>query len=107
MEQSAGRLLRNAGFGIFEDITVVAHILDIADVDYSVLDISSKDFNPQLQRISPRFHENGKGVAHGDLNGDGYVDIVGTNSSGNIWSGDSENLVSAPGPIFIWISSIC
>ena len=99
-----GRLLRNAGFGIFEDITVEAHILDIADVDYSVLDISSKDFNPQLQRISPRFHENGKGVAHGDLNGDGYVDIVGTNSSGNIWSGDSENLVSAPGPIFIWIN---
>lgn len=99
-----GRLLRNTGFGDFEDITVESHILDIANVDYSVLDISSKDFNPQLQRINTRFHENGKGVAHGDLNGDGYVDIIGTNSSGNIWAGDSESLVSAPGPVFIWIN---
>ena len=73
-------------------------------MDYSVLDIYSKDFDPQAQRISPRFHENGKGVAHGDFNGDGYVDIVGTNSSGNIWSGDAENLVAAPGPVFIWIN---
>ncbi|MBR62298.1 MAG: hypothetical protein CL904_06590 [Dehalococcoidia bacterium] len=99
-----GRLLRNTGSGDFEDITVEARILDIADVDYSVLDISSKEFNPQSQRISPRFHENGKGVAHGDLNGDGYVDIVGTNSSGNIWTGDFENLVAAPGPVFIWLN---
>ena len=99
-----GRLLRNTGHGDFEDITVEAHILDIADVDYTVLDISNKEFNPQLQRISPRFHENGKGVAHGDLNGDGYTDIIGTNSSGNIWSGNSESLIAAPGPVFIWLN---
>ena len=104
IDQRVGRLLRNTGSGDFEDITVEAHILDIANVDYSVLDVSSKDFNPISQRISPRFHENGKGVAHGDLNGDGYVDIVGTNSSGNIWTGDSENLVAAPGPVFIWLN---
>ena len=99
-----GRLLRNDGYGLFEDITVEAHILDISDVDYSILDIDNLSFDAQKQRISYRFHENGKGLAHGDLDGDGYVDIIGTNSSGNIWSGDSENLVPAPGPIFIWMN---
>jgi hypothetical protein len=50
-------------------------------------------------------------LAHGDLDGDGYVDIIGTNSSGNIWTttstddfGESENLVPVPGPVFIWVN---
>ena len=99
-----GRLMRNLGSGNFEDITVRAGLLDIAGVDYSVLDPDDPAFDAVGQRIDSRFHENGKGVAHGDLNGDGYVDLVGTNSSGNIWAGSSENLVAAPGPVFVWMN---
>jgi len=57
------------------DITVRAHLLDIDRVDYSILD--REDPTPLLDayRINPRFHENGKGLAHGDLNGDGYANI--------------------------------
>jgi hypothetical protein len=99
-----GRLMRNDGTGAFEDITVRARLLDIADVDYSVLDPSDPSFDAVRQRIATRFHENGKGLAHGDLNGDGFVDLVATNSSGNIWTGDSENLVASPGPVMVWIN---
>ncbi len=99
-----GRLMRNDGAGGFEDITVRARVLDIAGVDYSVLDTTDPRFDAVRQRIAPRFHENGKGLAHGDLNGDGYVDLVGTNSSGNIWTGNSENLVASPGPLFVWMN---
>jgi len=99
-----GRLMRNDGTGSFEDITVRAHLLDIARVDYSVLDPSDPSFDAVLQRIATRFHENGKGLAHGDLNRDGFVDLVATNSSGNIWAGDSENLVASPGPVMVWIN---
>ena len=108
---SVGRLLRNDGTGLFEDITVEAQMLDIAYVDYSILDVNDSLFDAQKQRIGYRFHENGKGLAHGDLDGDGYVDIIGTNSSGNIWTttstddfGESENLVPVPGPVFIWVN---
>ncbi len=99
-----GRLMRNDGAGGFEDITVRARVLDIADVDYSILDPADPAFDAVRQRIAIRFHENGKGVAHGDLNGDGFVDLVGTNSSGNIWEGNSENLVASPGPVMVWMN---
>ncbi|MDA1189778.1 MAG: FG-GAP-like repeat-containing protein, partial [Chloroflexi bacterium] len=99
-----GRLLRGDGTGAFEDITVEAHMLDIVDVDYSITDKNVEGFDATGQRMSGRFHENGKGVAHGDLNGDGYVDIIGTNSSGLIWEGRSENLAQAQGPVFMWVN---
>ena len=100
-----GRMLRGDGRGTFEDITVRAHLLDIAGVDYSILDPQDLKFDAVAQRISPRFHENGKGLAHGDLNGDGFVDLVGTNSHGSVWSGDGKGaLITAPGPVFVWIN---
>ena len=100
-----GRMLRNDGTGSFEDITVRAHLLDIFGVDYSVVDPSDPRFDAVAQRIDPRFHENGKGLAHGDFNGDGYVDLVGTNSSGTVWTtGGAESLANAPGPTFLWIN---
>ena len=100
-----GRLLRNDGAGAFEDITVRAHLLDIFGVDYSVVDPADPGFDAVAQRIATRFHENGKGLAHGDFNGDGYVDLVGTNSSGTVWTtGGPESLANAPGPIFVWMN---
>ena len=48
-----------------------------------------------------KLHENGKGLAHGDLNGDGYVDLIGTNSSGPVVD-SNYNMEEIRGPIFVW-----
>lgn len=101
---SAGRMLRGDGLGSFEDITVRAHLLDIIGVDYSLLDPEHPDFDHVRQRMDPAFHENGKGLAHGDLNGDGYVDLVGTNSSGPIWAVSGDSTIPAAGTVFVWLN---
>ena len=102
---AAGRMLRGDGRGTFEDITVRAHLLDIVGVDYSVVDSRAIGFDALRQRIAARFHENGKGLAHGDLNGDGYVDLIGTNSSGLVWEDESQSsLAASRGPFFVWIN---
>ena len=106
--QSAGRLLRNDGEGNFEDVTVEAHVLDIVGVDYSILDLSDPRYDAKRQRIAVELHENGKGLAYGDLDRDGFVDLVATNSSGLKWQepehpgGDS---FFEPGPAFVWMNS--
>ncbi len=97
----AGRLLLNEVTG-FRDSTVEARLLDIQDVDYSVLDPESSSFDPYAQRIGPEFHENGKGLAKGDLNGDGFVDLIATNSSGDIKADQGIRFVK--GPLFVWIN---
>lgn len=101
---AAGRMLMGSSSGAFEDITVRAHLLDILDVDYSVLDPNKQNFNPDLQRISNKFHLNGKGLAHGDLNGDGYVDLIASNSSGPVWDESAQAFNPALGPLFVWIN---
>ena len=100
----AGRLLRGNGQGDFQDITVEARVLDILGVDYSILDPDDPNFNRGEQRISPAFHENGKGLAKGDLNGDGYVDLIGTNSNGCRLVGASD-CNWEPGPLFMWMNA--
>ena len=97
---SAGRMLESDGHGAFRDITVRAHLLDIDRVDYSVLDPEDPRFDAEAQRIRPWFHENGKGLAHGDLNGDGFVDLIGTNSSGFVYGKTAKQ----PGPLYIWLN---
>ena len=100
---SAGRMLAGRGGGSFEDITVRAHLLDIVDVGYSRMGQGSSNHD---LRISAEFHENGKGLAHGDFNGDGYVDLVATNSSGLKFGpgGAAGELVHEPGPLFLWMN---
>ena len=75
-------------------------------------DDDAKD-NPvllKIRRIDTALHENGKGLAHGDLNGDGYTDLIATNSSGPIFSGPFDPMAGAaptrdaPGPMFLWIN---
>lgn len=99
----AGRMLRGNGAGDFQDITVEARLLDVLGVDYSVLDPENPGFDRIEQRISPAFHENGKGLAKGDLNGDGYVDLIGTNSNGCRLVGQDECNWEA-GPLFMWMN---
>ena len=99
-----GRLLQNDGNGSFADITAEARIIDSLAVDYSILDPEDNNFNARKQRIGVEFHENGKGVAVGDLNGDGFIDVIGTNSNGETFDADGERAV-ASGPLFVWMNS--
>jgi len=99
-----GRMLQNAGDGTFKDVTVESHTVDALAIDYSVLETSNHDFNANKQRLGAEFHENGKGVAVGDLNGDGYVDLIGTNSNGETFTSDGERAVVG-GPLFVWMSA--
>lgn len=101
---AAGRMLKGDGQGNFEDITVRAQLLDILGVDYSVLDADDPSFNPDRQRISSKFHLNGKALAHADLDGDGYLDLVGTNSSGPVWDGRTNSWEPMTGPVFVWMN---
>ncbi len=101
---AAGRMLRGDGGGGFEDITTRARLLDILGVDYSERDPVDPMNSLAARKMDARFHENGKGVAHGDLDGDGCVDLIGTNSSGPVWMGSVESLSPMQGPVFVWMN---
>ena len=77
--QCANSLLRNDGtrgspaldlLNLFEDVA-----LDIQDFDYSSLDPRDPGVPARLREFRIKLHENGKGLAHGDFNGDGYAQI--------------------------------
>ena len=101
-----GRMLQNIGGGKFKDITVESHLIDSQGVDYSKTDPSEPGFDRLAQRMGPEFHENGKGLARGDLNGDGFVDLIGTNSSGEIFDepGVPGGTSVVAGPLMVWIN---
>ena len=87
---SAGRMLMGLPNLEYEDITVRAQVLDIQGINYKKYfsnlepnEIPDEKYNLKY-KVHTKYHENGKGLAHGDLNGDGYVDLIGTNSSGPV-----------------------
>ena len=98
---NAGRMLINNNDN-FSDKTTEAQLLDIMDVDYKGL----YESNPEdliKRRIDIKFHENGKGLARGDINSDGFVDLIATNSNGYIFGENDEGIMKG-GPIFLWIN---
>jgi uncharacterized membrane protein YraQ (UPF0718 family) len=99
-----GRMLQNTGSGDFRDITVESRVIDALAVDY--LGIDTDDPAPSLtgRRLGSEYHENGKGVAIGDLNGDGLLDIIGTNSNGETFDRNGDRTVVG-GPLFVWLNS--
>lgn len=100
---AVGRLLQNQN-GTLKDITVEARVLDIAGVDYSDLSSSESAESLTKRRLGLQFHENGKGVAVGDLNSDGYTDLIITNSNGESFDGEGERRVES-GPLFVWMNN--
>lgn len=102
--KGSGRMLRADGRGAFEDITVESRLLDIQGVDYTTIDPVSAQFDPQRQRMSNEFHENGKGLAKCDLNADGAVDLLGTNSNGPVYISDRA-VDFFRGPLFLWMNN--
>ena len=101
---SAGRMLEGFGDGSFRDITIEARLLDILGVDYSERSPDDPLNSPDARKMNPKYHENGKGLAHGDLDGDGYLDLIATNSSGPVWDGSFETMQNMKGPIFLWMN---
>ncbi len=63
--ESPGRLLRNDGNGILTDISVESQVLNMVAVNYL-----------NGNRMDQRYSEIGSGVATGDLNNDGFPDII-------------------------------
>jgi len=61
-------------------------------------------FDMSRQRLGIEYHENGKGAAVGDLNGDGYIDVIGTNSNGETFDSEGNRSVVS-GPLFVWMSN--
>ena len=72
------------------------------DVDYKDLDEANLG-DLIKRRIDIKFHENGKGLAKGDINSDGFVDLIATNSNGYIFGENGEGIMKG-GPIFLWIN---
>jgi hypothetical protein len=102
---AAGRMLEGFGDGSFRDITIEAQLLDILGVDYSERGPDDPRNSLNARKMNPKYHENGKGLAHGDLNGDGFVDLIGTNSSGPVWEGVIGTMTHVDGPLFVWMNS--
>jgi len=86
----------------FKDITTESHLLDIDNVNYELVDASEENINLESNRIGVKFHENGKGLAKGDINNDGYVDLIATNSNGYIFKDGNGEMNG--GPMFLWIN---
>ena len=75
----------------------------LPDFDYSSIDPRDPGITTRLTGLLVALHENGKGLAHGDFNGDGYVDLIATKSSGPVVVSRSRTEMLR-GPIFLWMN---
>ena len=101
----AGRMFENLKPNLFRDITIESQLLDVSRARYSKLDPNNIYKDISLHRISPLYHENGKGVVHIDINNDGYLDLIGSNSKGALWEDAKQfSFIETGGPIFTWLN---
>ena len=101
----AGRMFENLNPNLFRDITIESQLLDVSRARYSKLDPNNIYKDISLHRISPLYHENGKGVVHIDINNDGYLDLIGSNSKGALWEDAKQaSFIETGGPIFTWVN---
>ena len=102
---SAGRMMENIAPGLFRDVTIKSQLLDVSNARYHKLNEDDIYSDTSLHRISPMYHENGKSVVHGDINDDGYLDLIATNSKGALWEDERQaSYIETGGPIFVWIN---
>ncbi len=97
-----GRLMQNSGEG-FKDVTFEARVINSLAVDYSSDLPPGSDAEAERRRIGAQFHENGKGVAVADLDGDGFLDMIATNSNGESFD-ESGQRIAVSGPLFVWMN---
>ena len=102
---SAGRMMENIAPGLFRDVTIESQLLDVSNARYHKLNKDDIYKDTSLHRISALYHENGKSVVHGDINGDGFLDLIATNSRGALWEDERQaSYIETGGPIFVWIN---
>jgi hypothetical protein len=100
-QRGPGRLLQNLGNGgmSWRDVTFETQTFNIAGEDYET-----------GERLGLDFHEQGRGAAKGDFNGDGFPDFVVTNIGGfdsnfpEVPEMQEGMKAFTPGPTFVYLN---